>query len=47
MSYLTIGTILEFISNFLKIDNNQNLTSNESNVAYGGNYYDFFKLYNF
>jgi hypothetical protein len=41
MSYLTIGTILEFISNFLKIDNNQNLTSNESNVAYGGNFYNF------
>ena len=36
MNNLTIGTILEFISNFLKIDKSQNLTSNDSNVAYGG-----------
>jgi hypothetical protein len=36
MSNLTIGTILEFISNFLKIDNTQNLNTNDSSVAYGG-----------
>ena len=49
MSNLTFGTILEFISNFLKIENNQNLTSNESNVAYGGIFFKIvsFKLFKF
>ena len=48
MSNLTVGTLLEFLSNFLKIDNNQNLNSNESNVAYGGgmagNKFDLFSF---